>query len=169
VDRFAMMVIWCCRRTGRASAHPSDGGRAHGPSLLLLRAKIKGLALIGNNSCVFAYMKLCVRTDRTSEQNTKDGSMTNTNTNLNRNGVARRSTETKAAYKTTEFIAYVVILVGLFIASAVVDNGEDGQGFGAEQAWFFATLLTIGYMISRGLAKAGSREFYDRDDRDDRR
>jgi hypothetical protein len=34
--------------------------------------------------------------------------------------------------------------------------------------WFFATLLTIGYMISRGLAKAGSREFYDRDDRGDR-
>ena len=37
--------------------------------------------------------------------------------------------------------------------------------------WFFATLLTIGYMISRGLAKAGSRESYDRDgaDRADRR
>ena len=80
----------------------------------------------------------------------------------------RLSTETKAAFKTTEFIAYVVILVGMFIASAVVDSNEDGQGFGAEQVWFFATLLTIGYMISRGLAKAGSRESYDRDDRDDR-
>jgi hypothetical protein len=86
-----------------------------------------------------------------------------------RNSVARLSTETKAAFKTTEFIAYVVILVGMFIASAVVDGNEDGQGFGAEHVWFFATLLTIGYMISRGLAKAGSREFYDRDDRGDRR
>ncbi len=82
------------------------------------------------------------------------------------NRAARLSTETKAAFKTTEFIAYLVILVGIFIASAVVDNGDDGQGFGAEQAWWLATLLTIGYMISRGLAKSGSREFYDRDDRD---
>jgi hypothetical protein len=82
------------------------------------------------------------------------------------NAATRRTTETKAAVKTTEFIAYVVILLGTFIASAVVDSGEDGQGFGAEQAWFFATLLTIGYMISRGLAKSGSRESYDRDDRD---
>lgn len=89
--------------------------------------------------------------------------------NTTRTGVTRLTTETKAAFKTTEFIAYVVILVGLFIASAVVDSNEDGQGFGAEQMWFFATLLTIGYMISRGLAKSGSREFYDRDDRDDRR
>lgn len=86
-----------------------------------------------------------------------------------RNGVTRLTTETKAAFKTTEFITYVVILVGMFIASAVVDSNEDGQGFGAEQVWFFATLLTIGYMISRGLAKSGSREFYDREDRDDRR
>lgn len=85
-----------------------------------------------------------------------------------RNGVDRLTTETKAAFKTTEFIAYVVVLVGMFIASAVVDSNEDGQGFGAEQVWFFATLLTIGYMISRGLAKAGSREGYDRDARGDR-
>lgn len=80
---------------------------------------------------------------------------------------ARLSTETKAAFKTTEFVAYVVILVGILIASAVVDNGEDGQGFGADKAWLYVTLLTIGYMISRGLAKSGSREFYDRNDRHD--
>jgi hypothetical protein len=83
--------------------------------------------------------------------------------------VARLSTETKAAFKTTEFIAYVVILVSMFIASAVVDNGDDGQGFGADSVWFYATLLTIGYMISRGLAKSGSREYYDRDDNGARR
>lgn len=83
--------------------------------------------------------------------------------------VSRLSTETKAAFKTTEFIAYVVILVGMFIASAVVDSNEDGQGFGAEQVWLYATLLTIGYMISRGLAKAGSRENFDRDDHAERR
>ena len=80
----------------------------------------------------------------------------------NTNGrTARLSTETKAAFKTTEFIAYVVILIGLFIASAVVDNGDDGQGFGADHVWLYATLLTIGYMVSRGLAKSGSREHAD--------
>ncbi|MBT2484637.1 MULTISPECIES: hypothetical protein [unclassified Microbacterium] len=90
-------------------------------------------------------------------------------TNPNTNGrVSRLTTETKAAFKTTEFIAYVVILVAMFIASAVVDNGEDGQGFGASQVWWYATILTVGYMVSRGLAKSGSRERYDSDDRANR-
>jgi hypothetical protein len=100
-----------------------------------------------------------------SFEHSEDNIMSTTN---NANGTARAprvSTETKAAFKTTEFIAYLAILIGIFIASAVVDSNEDGQGFGAEQAWFFATLLTIGYMISRGLAKSGSREYFDRDDR----
>ena len=29
--------------------------------------------------------------------------------------------------------------------------------FLADKAWFYITLLTIGYLISRGLAKAGGR------------
>ena len=35
----------------------------------------------------------------------------------------------------------------------------DGRGdvFLADKAWFYVTLLTVGYMVSRGLAKAGSR------------
>jgi hypothetical protein len=74
----------------------------------------------------------------------------------------RVSTETKAAVKTTELIAYVVVTVAMLIASQVV------EGFDAQHAWLYASLLTIGYMISRGLAKAGSRDFYDDDDRNDR-
>jgi hypothetical protein len=70
----------------------------------------------------------------------------------------RVSTETKASFKTTELIAYVAAVVGVLIASAMVDGDE---GFSANQAWFYVTLLTIGYMISRGLAKSGSREPYD--------
>ena len=74
-------------------------------------------------------------------------------------GTNRRvSTETKASFKTTELIAYVAAVVGVLIASAMVDGDE---GFSAEQAWFYVTLLTIGYMVSRGLAKSGSREPYD--------
>jgi hypothetical protein len=44
---------------------------------------------------------------------------------------------------------------------------EDGHDdyFRADRAWLYIVLLTIGYMISRGLAKSGSRDAYDADDR----
>jgi hypothetical protein len=71
----------------------------------------------------------------------------------------RRFTETKAAFKTTELIAYVVAVIGVLIAAALVDESNAG-GFGAQQAWLYVTILTVGYMISRGLAKSGSREPY---------
>jgi hypothetical protein len=71
--------------------------------------------------------------------------------------VRRISTETKASVKTTELIAYVVVSVAVLIASAVVD----AEDFGSQDAFFLVTLLTIGYMVSRGLAKSGSRDYYD--------
>jgi hypothetical protein len=77
----------------------------------------------------------------------------------------RISTETKASYKTTEFVFYILAVIGVLIASAVADEASD---FGTQEAWFYITLLTIGYMVSRGLAKSGSREPYD-DDHDDTR
>ena len=40
---------------------------------------------------------------------------------------------------------------------------DDNSEFGATKAWLFVTILTVGYMISRGLAKSGSRDFYDDD------
>ena len=70
----------------------------------------------------------------------------------------RQTSETKSAFKTTELVVYIVSVVGVLAASAFVDNAQDGQGFNAHQAWFLVTLLTIGYLISRGLAKSGSRE-----------
>jgi len=73
----------------------------------------------------------------------------------------RLTTETKSAFKTTELIVFVLSVLGVLIAAAVTDNGDDGQGFDARTAWLYVTLLSIGYMISRGLAKAGSRERYD--------
>ena len=72
-------------------------------------------------------------------------------------GTVRRSTETKAAFKTTELIAYLAATVAVLVAAAIVDNA-DGGGLGAKQAWLYVTLLTIGYMVSRGLAKSGSRD-----------
>jgi hypothetical protein len=69
----------------------------------------------------------------------------------------RASTETKASFKTTELIVYVLSVIAVLVASEMADDGD----FNAKDAWFFVTLLTIGYMVSRGLAKSGSRDFYD--------
>lgn len=77
-------------------------------------------------------------------------------------GTRRISTETKAAFKTTEFVAFLAVLAGILIAAALVDETDAG-GYGAKQAWLYATILTSAYMVSRGLAKAGSREPYDDD------
>ena len=71
--------------------------------------------------------------------------------------VRRLTTETKASLKTTELIFYVLTVAGVLIASLVVDDHDDGVGFDTQEAWFLVTLLTIGYMISRGLAKAGTK------------
>jgi hypothetical protein len=76
--------------------------------------------------------------------------------------VRRVSTETKASFKTTEFFAYLAIVVGLLIAGNVVEGQEGGADyFAADKVWLYITILTVGYMISRGLAKSGSREPYD--------
>jgi hypothetical protein len=50
----------------------------------------------------------------------------------------------------------VVAVLGVLIASFLVQEAS----FGADHAWRYITYLTIGYMISRGLAKSGSREPY---------
>ena len=65
-----------------------------------------------------------------------------------------RSTETKSFSKTSEFFVYVIAVAAVLIGSLVVD------GFNATEGWMFFTYLSIGYMISRGLAKSGSREPY---------
>jgi len=82
---------------------------------------------------------------------------------------ARRGEETKPSFKTTELVVYVLAVIGVLIASAVTgDAGSENGGdiFAADKAWWFITLLTIGYMVSRGLAKAGSST-RDRDPRTD--
>ena len=78
--------------------------------------------------------------------------------------VARLTTETKHAFKTTEFWAMVAVIAGILIASAVVDDAEGagaaGDAFSAQRAWLYVAIVAVGYMVRRGLAKAGSREPY---------
>jgi hypothetical protein len=80
------------------------------------------------------------------------------------NTARRLATETKAAVKTTEFYAYIVVLAGILLAGLLTKagNGHDDR-FISKQVWLYATILTVGYMVSRGLAKAGSRQPYDED------
>ncbi|MFC7431589.1 MULTISPECIES: hypothetical protein [unclassified Agrococcus] len=76
--------------------------------------------------------------------------------------VHRGWSETKSALKTTEFYVWLVVSAAILIAAAVVDNGDDGQGFGADHAWMYVAGVTAAYIISRGLAKAGVHKGHDR-------
>jgi hypothetical protein len=69
----------------------------------------------------------------------------------------RRRNETKAFYKTTEFMVFIVTTVGVLLASYLV-QATDGRGdyFLADKAWLYVVILSVGYMVSRGLAKSGS-------------
>lgn len=75
---------------------------------------------------------------------------------------ARRGTETKASFKTSEFAVFVAAVIGVLLASYLV-KATDGHAdyFMADRAWFYVVLLSIGYMVSRGLAKCGSRNHRD--------
>jgi hypothetical protein len=59
--------------------------------------------------------------------------------------------ETKLSLKTTEFFAMVGVIAAILVASAVSDS------LGDVRAWTLVAAVAIGYMISRGLAKSGSR------------
>ena len=94
-------------------------------------------------------------------------------TDVRVSGPSRLSTETKHALKTTEFWAYLASVAGVLIASWIVTSGNggahNGDAFGASRAWLYVAVLSVGYMVSRGLAKSGSREPYWADEDTDRR
>lgn len=93
-------------------------------------------------------------------QNTTETTGHHSGSTVSSAGVGRRiSTETKHSFKTTELPIYVLAVLGVLIASAMVDRSD----FGPQEAWKYITWLTIGYLLSRGLAKSGSRDFYDDD------
>jgi hypothetical protein len=80
-----------------------------------------------------------------------------------RDGVfLRLATETKQAFKTTEFWGMVAVIAGILIASWVVnDNGDRvSDAFPAVRAWLYVAIVASAYIVSRGLAKAGSSEPY---------
>lgn len=82
----------------------------------------------------------------------------------------RLATETKQAFKTTEFWAMAVLVVSILLSAALIKGGDNGTDqFIARHAWLYVSILGAGYFVSRGLAKSGSREPYtDEQDRSDR-
>jgi hypothetical protein len=58
--------------------------------------------------------------------------------------------ETKASFLTTEFWAMIGVIAAVLVAVQQADN------FDAPRAWTLVAAVAIGYMVSRGLAKAGS-------------
>ena len=72
--------------------------------------------------------------------------------------------ETKNALKATEFFAMVAVNVAILIAAWVSDS------LGDVRAWTLVAAVSIGYIISRGLAKSGSKYVGGEDplNRDDR-
>jgi hypothetical protein len=59
--------------------------------------------------------------------------------------------ETKMSLKTTEFWAMVAVIAAVLVAAAVSDS------LGDVRAWTLVSAVAIGYMLSRGLAKSGTR------------
>jgi len=75
-----------------------------------------------------------------------------------RTGVRRTFTETKAGVKTTEFYVMLVFVAGVLLATYA-----DQDTLARRDGWFFAALAVGAYILSRGLAKLGSREPYTED------
>jgi hypothetical protein len=61
------------------------------------------------------------------------------------------TSETKPFYLTSEFLVYAIFMISLGIAAAT-DATIDSRFF-----WVWGTVATVAYMLSRGVAKAGSR------------
>jgi hypothetical protein len=59
--------------------------------------------------------------------------------------------ETKPFFLTSEFAIGVVAVIGLLITAAT------NHTVGARLFWYLTTAMVVGYMISRGIAKSGTR------------
>jgi hypothetical protein len=74
---------------------------------------------------------------------------THANTSTGRRGVR----ETKPFYRTSEFLVYIASV------AAVIGFGYSGdEEFNTYRTWMLFTVLSAAYIVSRGIAKAGSRE-----------
>jgi hypothetical protein len=79
------------------------------------------------------------------------------------NAVGRhvKTPETKEFFKTSEFVVWGLTVLAILIAGAVIgDNGGADDNLKASLVWTLVAATSIGYMISRGISKAGARRGY---------
>ena len=69
-----------------------------------------------------------------------------------------RYTETKLGFKTSEFLMMLIAVVALIVAAYA--DGDDN--FTRNDGWRYASWVEVAYILSRGLAKLGVREPYNR-------
>lgn len=69
------------------------------------------------------------------------------------------TTETRRSFATSEFWLFIILSVALLFFAC--ESG--GDSFARDDGWRYVTWLSVGYFVSRGLAKAGSFESYLRD------
>ena len=102
-------------------------------------------------------------TDVTRTPATHDG---NGNPGSRPSKARRLVTETKAAFKTTEFFMTVGAVVAILISALVIKGGDTGgtDEFIARQAWLYVAIVVGAYTIGRGLAKAGTGDPYTDED-----
>jgi hypothetical protein len=63
-------------------------------------------------------------------------------------------TETKSFFRTSEFWFAALGVAAVLLAAHI----EGADSMTRDDGWRYATFILIGYMVSRGLAKAGTRE-----------
>ena len=74
-------------------------------------------------------------------------------------GEEELTTETRRSTSTSEF--YVFLVLSVVLVFFAYESGRDS--FTRDDAWRYVTWLGVGYLVSRGLAKAGVYESYIRD------
>jgi hypothetical protein len=71
-----------------------------------------------------------------------------------------KTPETKEFFKTSEFGVWLFTVVALVIAGAVIDASSHGDVLRADLVWKLVTAVSAVYILSRGIAKAGTRRGY---------
>jgi hypothetical protein len=66
------------------------------------------------------------------------------------------ASESKPFFLTSEFWAFAIAALAVLIAGAI-SGDEVEDAFNANRVWLYITILTAAYILSRGLARAGTR------------
>jgi hypothetical protein len=71
---------------------------------------------------------------------------------------AVRTPETKPFFLTSEFLVWLLTVIAVLVAAAVTKRGTGGADvLDAGLAWTLVTVIGFGYIISRGISKAGTK------------